>query len=720
MTKMNNAVEQVRSKGRYGDTELMHVNPIEVEWMHKNLPGGLTRNPDTGQPEAFLPLLMAMAGSWGAGAMGLGTLMGTSALTAGAVGAGAGSFAGNMLQGESFGDSLKSGLTSGALSFGLGSLADASNAANAGVDVATNNANMAAEAGREAVNEGLKAGATPFTALDLGGATVADPSVAGYGMGDSASLVGANTPSAAQLNQYASVVDNFRPTLGQSYTSMSDGLTGGNAGKYLSDTAANMTPEGALALGAGAVGVGLGGLDSAMGPQYEVAEREKKQRGPWIEEQFPAERQRVTPGADYRPGIDPEFQFFSPVGRQRNVAGGGLMRGYEGGGEARPEDRLLNDESPEVTKDDLKMFQRIFTGPDGRHGLDEIEVNNAYANIIRNRTKWRDDPDDNEIRRSATNPAGRLGPLEDAAAIRQQQNLEYMQQRGFAGGGLMNIPRRGGMEGALRRFARGGLLRNFALGGAVRQRNLLPQGFQHGLNSEFNFFKPVTPAPGVGLLPSIPGHNPTVAPANMGLAPASTIHQITDDGQGGQLGPPGAPLGAEAANDPVGPVGVPGAMGPVGNPEKGPPAPANEFSVVNAINNNRMAVAAMPFGMLPVGFAAIAAAGEKSAAEKSAERAAQISKQATKEQPYKSEFNPLLSPPPLTAEETAEAAADAAASAAAASGGASGTDAPTGAPDMGHGDPDMGDEDSPDGPDGDPDGPDGDPSGGEGSGGGMD
>jgi hypothetical protein len=598
MTKMNNAVEQVRSKGRYGDTELMHVNPIEVEWMHKNLPGGLTRNPDTGQPEAFLPLLMAMAGSWGAGAMGLGTLMGTSALTAGAVGAGAGSFAGNMLQGESFGDSLKSGLTSGALSFGLGSLGDA-----------VTGANPAGEAGLLADQgaAGLEAAQAADPALAEGLTQSNLEAVRTNALSD-LDLTGANTmPNIAQQPAYDAAFNAgaTRP----SWDTIGNSLKGGlkSPEKFLSGVgdhfAAN--PEGALALGAGAVGVGLGGLDSAMGPQYEAAEREKKQRGPWIEEQFPAERQRMTPGADYRPGIDPEFQFFSPVGRQRNVAGGGLM----------------------------------------------------------------------------------------------------------------NIPRRGGMEGALRRFARGGLLRNFALGGAVRQRNLLPQGFQHGLNSEFNFFKPVTHMPGVGLMPSIPGHNPTVAPANMGLAPASTIHQIIDDGQGGQLGPPGAPLGAEAANDPVGPVGVPGAMGPVGNSTKGPPAPTNEFSVTDVLANNP-ALAAVPGLGIPVGLASLFQA--KTTAEKSAERAAQISKQATKEQPYKSEFNPPLSPPPLTAEETAEAAADAAASAAAASGGASGTDAPTGAPDMGHGDPDMGDEDSPDRSDGDPSGDDGDPSGGEGSGGGLD
>ena len=40
---------------------LLHVNPIEVEALAKNMP--ITVNPETGQPEAFLPLL-AMAASW--------------------------------------------------------------------------------------------------------------------------------------------------------------------------------------------------------------------------------------------------------------------------------------------------------------------------------------------------------------------------------------------------------------------------------------------------------------------------------------------------------------------------------------------------------------------------------------------------------------------------------------------------------------------------------
>ena len=49
-------VQNLASKGRYGDTMLMHVNPKEVAGL-----GGLTINPETGLPEAFWALLPFMA-----------------------------------------------------------------------------------------------------------------------------------------------------------------------------------------------------------------------------------------------------------------------------------------------------------------------------------------------------------------------------------------------------------------------------------------------------------------------------------------------------------------------------------------------------------------------------------------------------------------------------------------------------------------------------------
>ena len=60
-------------QGRYGDTELVHMNPMEVKMFDAMTPGGLTRNPDTGAPEGFawwLPILGAAVGGIAGGAKG--------------------------------------------------------------------------------------------------------------------------------------------------------------------------------------------------------------------------------------------------------------------------------------------------------------------------------------------------------------------------------------------------------------------------------------------------------------------------------------------------------------------------------------------------------------------------------------------------------------------------------------------------------------------------
>ena len=56
--------EELASYGRYGDSMLVHMNPVEVEGIASLTPGGLTTNPVTGQPEAFaflIPMLASMA-----------------------------------------------------------------------------------------------------------------------------------------------------------------------------------------------------------------------------------------------------------------------------------------------------------------------------------------------------------------------------------------------------------------------------------------------------------------------------------------------------------------------------------------------------------------------------------------------------------------------------------------------------------------------------------
>jgi hypothetical protein len=45
--------DALAAKGRYGDSILVHMNPIEVAGLASLSPTGeLTTNPDTGQPEA--------------------------------------------------------------------------------------------------------------------------------------------------------------------------------------------------------------------------------------------------------------------------------------------------------------------------------------------------------------------------------------------------------------------------------------------------------------------------------------------------------------------------------------------------------------------------------------------------------------------------------------------------------------------------------------------
>jgi hypothetical protein len=79
------SIKDIASKGRYGDNHLLHVSDAEVQGLNalaNSVYGhGLTTNPDTGLPEAFLfaPFLAPLIAGGGASALGLG-------LTAGALG----------------------------------------------------------------------------------------------------------------------------------------------------------------------------------------------------------------------------------------------------------------------------------------------------------------------------------------------------------------------------------------------------------------------------------------------------------------------------------------------------------------------------------------------------------------------------------------------------------------------------------------------------------
>lgn len=110
---LKDAAEQLARQGRYGDTMMVHMNPIEVDALAKLSPTGqLTTNPQTGQPEAFLPLLGSLIAP---------TLLGGTALagTLGTVGASAlGTGLGTIAEGGSLKEGITAGLT-GAITGGL-------------------------------------------------------------------------------------------------------------------------------------------------------------------------------------------------------------------------------------------------------------------------------------------------------------------------------------------------------------------------------------------------------------------------------------------------------------------------------------------------------------------------------------------------------------------------------------------------------------------------
>jgi hypothetical protein len=124
--------QNVAAQGRYGDNMLLHVNPAEVQGLASVMP--LTKNPQTGQPEAFLPFIAPLLGSLGGSAL-LGGTMGN--LAAGALGSGVAT----ALQ---TGD-LRQGMLAGITGFGVGSALQGAGQAAKALQTGTEAAGRAAQ-----------------------------------------------------------------------------------------------------------------------------------------------------------------------------------------------------------------------------------------------------------------------------------------------------------------------------------------------------------------------------------------------------------------------------------------------------------------------------------------------------------------------------------------------------------------------------------------------
>ncbi len=124
---MQGVADQMATHGRYGDSMMVHMNPVEVAGLASLSPtGSLTTNPVTGQPEAFLPFLAPLLGSI-AGSTFL-TGAGSSLIAGGLSSAAAGAIGSGLATTALTGD-LKQGIMSGLTGYGIGTALQGASAA---------------------------------------------------------------------------------------------------------------------------------------------------------------------------------------------------------------------------------------------------------------------------------------------------------------------------------------------------------------------------------------------------------------------------------------------------------------------------------------------------------------------------------------------------------------------------------------------------------------
>ena len=243
--------QNVANQGRYGDSMLLHVNPAEVKGLASAMP--ITVNPETGQPEAFLPFLAPLAGSLlgstfltglgGAGIAGAGL----SSLAAGAVGSGLAQYAAT-------GD-LKKGLLAGLTGYGLGTAMQGAGAAKAGADAAAGATQTATDlATQNLLSNPIAADGTILTdIIGTGGATAGQQVLNEAGQLALQGNIAAAQPAIAQAGK--SAVEGYA---GTGAGAVKDAFTGNTIGEGFGNLATGLTDPMAYiptAIGMGGTGI---------------------------------------------------------------------------------------------------------------------------------------------------------------------------------------------------------------------------------------------------------------------------------------------------------------------------------------------------------------------------------------------------------------------------------------------------------------------------------
>ena len=226
-----------------------------------------------------LPLILSLLGSGLAGAGALGTGLLASPLIAGAIGSGLGT----AIQEKDLGAGIRSGLTAGLLG-GIG---------------------------------GALVGGAGGAAAGAGGAAASAPGLLGEQAARQAAMQGATGIRGA----LATMPSGFSAPAQSASAAMTAARTAGTAAPLAFREVARQGLNQGVLSGAG-IGTALPGFMQAMQP-LPMDQRKPKD----IPEAAPMRRDRRTPPIGYRPGIDPEFEYFGPAmfGAQR-MAGGGMLQ----------------------------------------------------------------------------------------------------------------------------------------------------------------------------------------------------------------------------------------------------------------------------------------------------------------------------------------------------------------------------------------------------------
>lgn len=282
--QLSGIAKALAAHGRKGDTELIHVSKKELDTLEKYGAGlgiHLTRNPQTGLPEAFnwggmlgsvaLPILLTVATG------------GTAAPLALAAAGAAGGFGGTMLGGGSTDQALMSGVMGGIGGFGMGGVAEG--LAAAGTAATEQAATQAVEqAAAQSVEQGVAGAATDAAAqstvqtLGQQGAQQALQSSSSLLPQTGTALAEGMTPAAGSVVGGSFVPNAANPVL-QSTPMTGTQLMGkgfeavtaspGAAGSFVMNQAKNIGMAGIGALGAGA----------SMNPQEQTIQTESTDSG---------------------------------------------------------------------------------------------------------------------------------------------------------------------------------------------------------------------------------------------------------------------------------------------------------------------------------------------------------------------------------------------------------------------------------------------------------